>query len=73
MNSLKDLEKAIEQCASYLDEIKFKFGYVENEYQTLQEKLKSIKDIADDYNRPQKTCQYYMDGWDEILKIIDEV
>ena len=34
--------------------------------------LKEIEDISDDYNRVDKTPQYYRDGFDEILNIINK-
>ena len=34
--------------------------------------LDEIEDIADDYNRVEKTSQYYRDGFDEIQDIINK-
>ena len=35
--------------------------------------LKEIEDISDDYNRVEKTSQYYRDGFEKILDIISKV
>lgn len=35
--------------------------------------LKEIEDVSDDYNRVEKTSQYYRDGFEEILDIIHKV
>lgn len=35
--------------------------------------LDKIEDIADDYNRVEKSSQYYRDGFDEIQNIINKV
>lgn len=35
--------------------------------------LNEIENIADDYNRVEKTSQYYRDGFDEIQNVIDKV
>ena len=48
-------------------------------YRQLKDRLKykqaldEIEDIADDYNRVEKTSQYYRDGFDEIQNIINEI
>lgn len=34
--------------------------------------LEEIESIADDYNRTNKTSQYYRDGFEEILNIINK-
>lgn len=38
-----------------------------------EQAIGKIEDIADDYNRVEKTSQYYRDGFDEIQNIIDEI
>lgn len=35
--------------------------------------LEQIEDITDDYNRVEKTSQYYRDGFDEIQNIINKI
>lgn len=35
--------------------------------------LDEIEEISDDYNRVEKTSQYYRDGFEEILDIISKV
>lgn len=37
------------------------------------EALKEIEDISDDYNRVEKTSQYYRDGFEEILDVISKI
>lgn len=44
-----------------------------NCFRTKEQALDEIEDIADDYNRVEKTSQYYRDGFDEIQDIIDKV
>ena len=34
--------------------------------------LNEIENVADDYNRVEKTSQYYRDGFDEIQDIINK-
>lgn len=38
-----------------------------------EQALDEIEDIADDYNRIEKTSQYYRDGFDQIQDIINAV
>lgn len=35
--------------------------------------LNRIEDVTDDYNRVEKTSQYYRDGFDEIQDIIENI
>lgn len=37
-----------------------------------EQALDEIEDIADDYNRVEKTSQYYRDGFDQIQDIINK-
>lgn len=38
-----------------------------------EQALDEIEDIADDYNRVEKTSQYYRDGFDQIQDIINNI
>lgn len=42
------------------------------ENRKLEDALDELEDIADDYNRVEKTSQYYRDGFDEILNITNK-
>lgn len=42
------------------------------ENRKLEDALDELEDIADNYNRVEKTSQYYRDGFDEILNITNK-
>lgn len=42
------------------------------ENRNFEDALDEIEDIADDYNRVEKTSQYYRDGFDEIQNITNK-
>lgn len=42
------------------------------ENRKFEDALDEIEDIADDYNRVEKTSQYYRDGFDEIQNITNK-
>lgn len=44
-------------------------GQLQNHMRALDE----IENIADDYNRVEKTSQYYRDGFDQIQDIINSI
>ena len=84
--SYGELEKAIFKCSCeynvrsasmfckdnpncYFKQLKRK----EQEVNKYKQALNEIEDVADDYNRVEKTSQYYRDGFDEIQDIINEV
>lgn len=52
-----------------LDYIKRK----EQECNDYKQALDEIENIADDYNRVEKTSQYYRDGFDQIQDIINSI
>lgn len=43
------------------------------ENRKLEDALDEIENIADDYNRVEKTSQYYRDGFDEIQNVTNKV
>ena len=83
----RDLIKAIEEQNEYIktkeqecEELNSDNRYFVNKIISLElltdkyeQAIGKIEDIADDYNRIEKTSQYYRDGFDEIQNIIDEI
>jgi hypothetical protein len=55
----------------FKDDDKHETCYCENCLR-LQQALDEVEDIANDYNRVEKTSQYYRDGFDEIQNIINK-
>lgn len=60
-NKLDDILLAIKKANDQIEK--------ESKY---KQALDKIEDIADDYNRVEKTSQYYRDGFDEIQDIINK-
>lgn len=46
---------------------------LQHERDKYKQALDEIEDVADDYNRVEKTSQYYRDGFDEIQDIINGI
>lgn len=55
--------------------IKLPLSYKELQlaYAKYKKALEEIEEVADDYNRVGKTSQYYRDGFEEILDIINKI
>ncbi len=49
------------------------FKDLNNENSKYKQALDEIENIADDYNRVEKTPQYYRDGFDQIQDIINAI
>lgn len=56
-----------------IKELQKQLQYKEQECNNYKQALKEIEDIADDYNRVEKTSQYYRDGFDQIQDILNGV
>lgn len=72
----RQLQRKTEEC----EELKAYAQAQENQRETYYKEflrkdkaLKEIEEISDDYNRVEKTSQYYRDGFEEILDIISKV
>lgn len=72
----RQLQRKTEEC----EELKAYAQAQENQRETYYKEflrkdkaLDEIEEISDDYNRVEKTSQYYRDGFEEILDIISKV
>lgn len=80
-----NIKSMIELIISSIDEFNSEFvtykaksikSLLEDTLEYIKEKeqaLNRIEDVADDYNRVEKTSQYYRDGFDEIQDIINKI
>lgn len=73
--ALNDMEKELKELKR-----QYKLSCLDCEYKNTKasvdlyrKALEEIEDVSDDYNRTNKTSQYYRDGFDEILDIISKV
>lgn len=67
----EELKEQLNQ-ARYLSEGTLRL-YANRQNIKYKQALDEIEDIADDYNRVEKTSQYYRDGFDQIQDIINAV
>lgn len=79
----KQLKRKEQECEELKEELNMNKHFVHDSniesskhckcLEYYKQALKKIEEIADDYNRPQKTSQYYRDGFDEIQDIINKL
>lgn len=67
----EELKRQVEQTM-YLSEGTLRL-YANRQNIKYKQALDEIENIADDYNRVEKTSQYYRDGFDQIQDIINSI
>lgn len=79
-NKIKDLQQQLKRNERECEDLNSDNRYFVNQIISLEtltdeyeQALDEIENIADDYNRVEKTSQYYRDGFDQIQDIIDSI
>lgn len=78
-NQLQQLETQLKRKEQECEELKQELQELEKDCpkrcksDKYKQALDEIENIADDYNRVEKTSQYYREGFDEIQDIINKV
>lgn len=69
----KNLKEEFRYCRRSIKDISIENTEICKILEECKRALDEIEYVADDYNRAEKTSQYYRDGFDEIQDIINRV